>query len=124
VKVVVDTNVIFSALLNTNSIIGDLIFNSDDVFQYYSCSHMRAEIEKHWDKLKKISKLSNQQLNESNFKILAKIHFVNEELIPEKIWIQSEDIARDIDIDDTDFIALTKYLKASLWTGDKVLYTA
>jgi predicted nucleic acid-binding protein len=28
----------------------------------------------------------------------------------------------DIDADDSDFIALTKYLKGKLWTGDKILY--
>jgi len=33
-----------------------------------------------------------------------------------------EQITKDIDIDDTDFVALTKFLKATLWTGDKVLY--
>ncbi|MBW0178379.1 MAG: hypothetical protein KXJ59_10585 [Sediminibacterium sp.] len=42
--------------------------------------------------------------------------------MPEKDWLKAEQIADDIDIDDTDFIALTRYLKASLWTGDKVLY--
>lgn len=31
-------------------------------------------------------------------------------------------ITKGIDIDDTDFVALTKFLKATLWTGDKVLY--
>ncbi|MBK7098570.1 MAG: hypothetical protein IPH58_09725 [Sphingobacteriales bacterium] len=28
----------------------------------------------------------------------------------------------DIDIDDIDFVALARYLKGSLWTGDKLLY--
>jgi len=31
-KVVVDTNIIFSALLNSNGTIGDLLFNSDKQF--------------------------------------------------------------------------------------------
>ncbi len=45
-KIVVDTNIIFSALLNTNSTIGDLLFNSDKHFDFYSCSYMRYEIKK------------------------------------------------------------------------------
>ena len=121
-KIIIDTNIIFSGLLNTNGTIGDLLFNSDGVFEFYSCSYMRHEIEKHWEKLKRISKLSDGDLAESRFKIFAKINFINEELIPEKTWIAAEEIARDIDIDDSDFIALTKHLKGYLWTGDKELY--
>ena len=37
-------------------------------------------------------------------------------------WLASEEIAKGIDIDDIDFVAMTKFLKATLWTGDKVLY--
>jgi len=122
VKIVVDTNIIFSGLLNTNGTIGELLFNSKGVFDFYSCSYMHYEIEKHWAKLQRISKLSDSQLTEAWFKLHEKIHFINEELIPEKTWIASEKIVTNIDIDNIDFIALTKYLKGYLWTGDKGLY--
>jgi predicted nucleic acid-binding protein len=120
-KIVVDTNIIFSALLNSDGIIGDLIFNSSKHFEFYSCSYMRFEIQKHWEKLKKISKLSDEQLEVSYAQILTKIKFINEEIIPVEIWLSSEKITKNIDIDDTDFVALTRFLKANLWTGDKVL---
>ncbi len=83
---------------------------------------MRYEIKKHWERLKKISKLSEEQLQKSYTQVLLKIKFINEEIIPVEIWLASEEITKEIDIDDTDFIALSKFLKASLWTGDKVLY--
>jgi predicted nucleic acid-binding protein len=83
---------------------------------------MRAEIQKHKSKLRKISKLSELQLDESLFALYNKITFINENLISKKIWEESELLVKDIDIDDIDFIALTKYLKATLWTGDKALY--
>lgn len=121
-KIVVDTNIIFSALLNTNGTIGDLLFNSDEVFEFFSCSYMRFEIEKHWEKLKRISKLSDKELNESKFFIFSKINFINEELIPENTWIETEKLVEDVDIDDADFLALTKHLDGFLWTGDKELY--
>lgn len=121
-KIVVDTNIIFSALLNSNSTIGDLLFNSDKHFEFYSCSYMRYEIQKHWERLKKISKLSNEQLQVSYTQVLSKLKFINEEIIPMETWLASEEITKGIDIDDTDFVAMTKFLKATLWTGDKVLY--
>jgi predicted nucleic acid-binding protein len=121
-KIVVDTNIIFSALLNSNSTIGDLLFNSDMYFEFYSCSYMRYEIQKHWKRLKEISKLSDEQLQISYSQLFSKLNFINEDIIPVETWLVSEKIVKDIDIDDTDFIALTKFLKATLWTGDKVLY--
>jgi predicted nucleic acid-binding protein len=71
----------------------------------------------------KISKLTEAQLRESQIKIYSKIYFINEELIPQKTWVKAEEIAREVDINDTDFIALSKHLKAILWTGDKELYS-
>ena len=121
-KIVVDTNIIFSALLNSNSTIGDLIFNSDRHFEFYSCNYMRYEIQKHWERLIKISRLSDQKLQVSYTQILSKLNFINEEIIPAEIWLNSEKIAERIDIDDVDFIALARFLRATLWTGDKVLY--
>lgn len=121
-KIVVDTNIIFSTLLNSDGVIGDLIYNSNRYFEFYSCGYMRFEIQKHWGKLKKISKLSDEQLEVSYAQILTKIKFINEEIIPSSIWLSSEKITKDIDVDDTDFVALAKFLKGTLWTGDKVLY--
>ncbi len=121
-KIVVDANIIFSALLNSNSNIGDILFNSDKHFEFHSCSYMRYEIQKHWERLKKISKLSDEQLQVSYLQLLLKLKFINEEIIPTEIWLAAEKITKNIDADDTDYVALTKFLKATLWTGDKVLY--
>ena len=121
-KIVVDTNIIFSGLLNTNSTIGELLINSQNFFEFYSCSYMRYEIQKHWEKLKKISKLSDQQLTDAQFQLFSRLKFINEDLIPGIIWKKALQLTQDIDIDDVDFVALTLYLKGNLWTGDKELY--
>ena len=120
-KIIVDTNIIFSSLLKTHTTFGQIIFNSGGIFEFYSAQYMRIEIRNHWDKLKRISKLTDQQLEESYYTLLTKISFINEEIIPQKIWKNSEIIADGIDLDDTDFIALTRHLKGKLWTGDKTL---
>jgi len=121
-KIVVDTNIIFSTLLNSQGNIGDLLFNSGKYFEFYSCSYMRFEIQKHWERLKKISELTDEQLQVSYEQVLSKLKFINEEIVPLETWLSTEEITKGIDIDDTDFVALTKFLNATLWTGDKVLY--
>ena len=121
-KIIVDTNIIFSGLLNTNSTIAEILINSKKSFEFYSCTYMRYEIQKHWEKLKRISKLSDQQLTDAQFYLFSRLKFVNEDLIPEDIWKKALLITQDVDIDDTDFVALTLYLKGNLWTGDKELY--
>ena len=121
-KIIVDTNIIFSTLLNSNGTIGDLIFNSDQVFAFYSCDYMRYEIRKHWTKLLKISKLRDEQLQDAYEKVLTKIAFINEAIISTSAWLKAEQTVKDIDFDDIDFVALTNYLKGRLWTGDKELY--
>lgn len=121
-KLIVDSNIIFSALLKTRSTFGQIIFNSSEIFEFYSPNRMRTEIRSHWNKLKKISNLSDDQLETSFNSLLSKISFINEELISQKIWEDSEKILHEVDLDDIDFVALTKSIKGKLWTGDKVLY--
>ena len=121
-KIIVDTNIIFSCLLNSQGTIGDVIFNSDDVFEFYSNQYMRFEIRKHWHRLKKISKMTDLELETAYDKMLTKLTSINEELIPQTDWEKGEELLKDIDMDDIDFVALTKFLRGTLWTGDKPLY--
>lgn len=53
--------------------------------------------------------------------VLSTITFVPEESISEQAWLQAFALTKDIDEDDTPFIALAIELDAKLWTGDKVL---
>ena len=57
-KIIVDTNIIFSCLLHSQGTIGDLIFNSENVFDFYGNQYMLFEIRKHWNKLIKISSVA------------------------------------------------------------------
>ena len=49
------------------------------------------------------------------------IHFINVKLIPKSIIQFAEDLTKDIDIDDMEFVALTEHLRGHLWSGDGVL---
>ncbi len=121
-KIVVDTNIVFSLLINSQNTIGEIFFDSNNQFEFFSTGYMKIEITRHWGKLIKISKLSEGNLLESYIRIISKITFINEELIPKETWELAENLVNNIDPFDIDFIALSIHLKANLWTGDKVLY--
>lgn len=122
-KVVVDTNIAFSAVLNTNSKIGDLLFNSGELFTFYSCDHLQVELYRHKPKMLKVAKkMSEAQIDVALLLVFSRITFINEHLIDELVWLAAEQIVQDIDINDTDFVALNDQLNAILWTGDKPLY--
>ena len=121
-KIVVDTNIVFSFLLNTQNTLGEIFFNSKTQFEFYSTSYMKIEIDKHWEKLKKISNLSEKNLEIAYLGLLSKIRFINEGLIPLETWVEAENLTSAIDPLDIDFVALTIHLEAHLWTGDKILY--
>lgn len=119
--IIVDTNIVFSAILNTKSTIGELILNSNNLFEFYSCHFLLEELDKHWDKLKRISKLNNKELHESERLIYKQIRFIDEAQILKEYRLKAFELVKDIDLNDIVFIALNEYLNSNLWTGDKVL---
>lgn len=92
-KVVVDTNIIFSAVLNSKGNIGNILFNSGNTFQFFSCAFMLAEIKNHWEKIKLISGLEESVIEKSLSNVLKNINFISEDSIPSEIWISSEMIS-------------------------------
>ena len=121
-KIIVDTNIVFSAILNSNSRIGKILLNSKEHFQFFSCNYLRIEIQRHRNKLLKLTKLSEDKLSELQELITQHITFIDERLIPQDLLLKTETQLKAIDPDDTVFVALTKHLEGKLWTGDLQLY--
>lgn len=121
--VVVDTNIVFSAVLNSNGKIGDLLFNLDSSVSFYSCHYLLAEINRHKPKLLKIARqMTESQLDVAILLVMNQLTFVDEHSIDPVIRERATHLVSDVDPFDVDFVALTIQLKAILWTGDKVLY--
>jgi len=120
-KIVVDANIIFSGILNSNGKIGDLLINSDKLFSYIAPNFLRTEIYSHYDKLIKISDLTLGQILESEYQIYKSITFISEEQISLENWQFAANLVSDIDPKDIVHIAYTKQFKCKLWTGDKKL---
>ncbi|MFZ6025269.1 MAG: PIN domain-containing protein [Bacteroidota bacterium] len=121
-KIIVDTNIVFSAILNSNSRIGKILLNSKQHFRFFSCNYLRVEIQRHRKKLLKLTKLTDADLSEIEELIIQNIAFIDERLIPTDLLIKTETQLKNIDTNDTVFVALTKHLEGKLWTGDMQLY--
>lgn len=118
---IVDTNIVFSAILNPENQIADILLNSADCFEFHAPAYLRLEIEKHRDRILSLSNLGAPELEELKLIIFSRIKFINEEIIPFEIWRESARILRDIDSDDVAFLAASKFFDKDLWTGDRKL---
>jgi predicted nucleic acid-binding protein len=58
-KIVVDTNVVFSAILNSQSWIGQILLHSDKSVRFYSPRYLQIEIQNHIQKIKKIARIND-----------------------------------------------------------------
>jgi predicted nucleic acid-binding protein len=121
VKIVVDTNIVFSAILNSDSKIGDLLLNSGKSIDFYTADYLRYEIGNHYEKLSKISNQSLENIAKAEHYIIKGINFISEEQISENTWISAYNLVKEVDLDDIAFVALSKHLRCKLWTGDNVL---
>jgi len=117
-KIIVDTNIVFSGILNQNSRIGELLISEQRYFDFYSCYYLQIELNNHYKKLATISKQSIHKIVEIEKLVTRNIKFIDERLIPRPIILDSEELVENVDFDDVMFVALSKYLNAKLWTGD------
>ena len=118
---VVDTNIVFSAVLNTNSRIAGILTEYHDVVNFYSPTFLLLELDKHRGKLTNTLKVGSQDVLELQHLVTQYIHFVNESQISRNNWIKAEELTSSVDSDDIAFVALSLELKCPLWTGDKKL---
>lgn len=123
-KVVVDTNIVFSAILNSNSWIGNIILNSGKSLKFYSPKYLQKEIQNHIAKIQKITNLNDDEVQDVIEILFTKIHFIADELIPKETLAQADLLTRNVDFDDVMFIALSLHLNCKLWTGDKELISS
>src|ERR1035437_6926371 len=120
-KIVVDSNIVFSAILNSKSKIGQLIINGSQYFDFYTVGLLKNEIIEHSDKILKLTGFTQYEFNETFQLITSRIKFVDDILLTEKDIDKAIDLVSDIDNNDAMFIALNNHLLANLWTGDKRL---
>lgn len=120
-RVVVDTNIVFSALMSADNTMGEILLNAGAGLQFFAPELLLEELDRYTAKLQKASRLSAHQLSESRTRVLASITMVSEYLISEGSWRSAYALTKGVDENDTPFVALALELEARLWTGDRKL---
>jgi predicted nucleic acid-binding protein len=116
--VVVDTNILFSALLRPgNSFIATLTSER----RFYVSESVLAEIFRHKEKIVSATRLDQDALARAYHAILMIVELYREGLIPTACWEQAAELCRGVDPNDAAPVALTLALDGVLWTGDKAL---
>lgn len=120
-KLVVDANIVFSGLLRSDGVVGDVFFNSHPPLDLYAPELLREEIAEHRSKLVKLSKRSPDIMREIEQLTLSRITFLNEALISSVSWAKAAHLMTGLDADDALYVALAIELDVPLWTGDRKL---
>ncbi len=118
-KIVIDTNLIFSSFLKKNARELDIIKSSKH--DIYFCQFTTLELFKHKEKIVECSKLNEEEIFEAYQLVLKNVKIVVEKDIPKEIIREAEGLCKDIDENDTIFVATSIFLDAKLWSGDSKL---
>ncbi len=117
--IIVDTNILFSALRAASSPVREILQRPD--LKFYSPNFLVVEIFKHKEKILNKSKASEAEIYEFLNQLLRKVQFINEEHLSLANIIQAYKLCKDVDEKDSLFVALTLELDGELWTRDEAL---
>jgi predicted nucleic acid-binding protein len=120
-KLIIDTNLIFSSISKSDGRIAEIILNPNFHLQLTGCYFSYIELFKYKEKLIKASKLAELEFLDVMYQMLKRIHFFNEGMIPKEVINEAYKLTYDIDEKDTIFIAMGMHFEQKLWSGDKVL---
>ena len=120
-KFIVDANMVFSGISNTNGKIGDLLINPKQYFTFIAPDFLRGEIRNHYSILVEISGLTIEQVQEAEYQLYKDIIFISEEQIKISHWIAADILVADVDPKDIHYIAYSKQFRCKIWSGDKKL---
>lgn len=113
-KLVLDSNIIFSALIK-KSTTRDIILS--DIYDLHTPEYIFSELMKHKELLLKKSKLDEGDFDALLLLLQKHIHFSPKDEYNKKMPL-AEDILKEIDITDSPFLALAFTLNCSIWSND------
>ena len=121
--VIVDANIAFKCLHSDRGDLRERIGPGGHP-QFFSPRFLFVELFKHKDRLTRASGLGETDLLAGLYTLLSRMEFVNEANIPVGTWVEAHRLCKDIDEEDTAYVALTLHLDGRFWTEDEELKSA
>lgn len=118
--VVIDANRLFSELIAANNRLRRA-FAALPSARFVCPKYVFIELFKHKERIAAASGLPESDLLSLLHSILERIEFIDEDSIRIGSWAEAWRLCRDVDENDTAYVALTLDLEAELWTSDRVL---
>lgn len=120
-KLVVDTNIVFSAIISDKGKIGELLLNKPNDIQFLAPYFLLDELDTHIEKLLSVTGYTLSEYQQIKSFIIKPIEFIALTKISKESWEKSYQLLNDIDEKDISFLALNLDINGQLWTGDKKL---
>jgi predicted nucleic acid-binding protein len=117
--VVVDANILFSALLRPDSPFTRRIVQGDRAF--FICESAIVSLFKYKERIVELSHLSEEEVVRQFYLLLRHVTVSKEEFIDRTARKEAIRLCRGVDMDDAPHVGLTLSLDGLLWTGDKAL---
>lgn len=104
--IVVDTNIVISALITPNSRLARVLTYHSLSAKRVSSHILIAELSKHHDKIVRASKRSSETVSDDIYSYLQYIKLYEETVILPEYWQEAYRLTREVDSDDVAFVAL------------------
>jgi len=121
--VIVDANIAFKALVSQRGDLRDRLDPSASE-RFYTPGYLFVELFKHKNRLAHATGLAEPELLEAMQTLVSRLQFVNESNISLGIWMEAHRLCKDVDEQDTPYIALTLHLDGRMWTDDAQFETS
>lgn len=118
---VIDSNIFISGLITPNGTISKLILKDLARSRIICPEFLFEELTSKFGKVKKITKLTDVQLNEMIYRFIKRIDFIDNNLIDFHFQKKAYGLVKNVDKKDLLFVALSLQTGYPLWTGDKKL---
>ena len=122
-NIVIDTNILMSALIKPDGVIFDLIcLLHHQQHLLYISDYSLVELSNHHNRIFKASALDIDDFNKNKVFLFKKIIIISSDFISDPDLTEASALTRGIDKYDIVFVATALFVKGHLWTGDKPLY--